>query len=83
MFYQVASGASACQNICVHRPKSSPRIQRDTLQRFVYEDGYIASSSNSSLVLGTTQQEGRVSEVVLVKRRPDDISQLWVIAPNG
>ncbi|XP_025087629.1 uncharacterized protein LOC112560197 [Pomacea canaliculata] len=65
------------------KPKSSPRIQRDTLQRFVYEDGYIASSSNSSLVLGTTQQEGRVSEVVLVKRRPDDISQLWVIAPNG
>nr|XP_022337319.1 uncharacterized protein LOC111133328 isoform X2 [Crassostrea virginica] len=66
-----------------YKPQPIPRISRDTLQRFVYEDGYIACSANRALVLGVLEQEGRVNQVLLVKRRPDDINQRWVIRENG
>nr|KAG5692334.1 hypothetical protein BaRGS_033199 [Batillaria attramentaria] len=65
------------------RPRLSPRVSRDTLQQFVYEDGFIACAANRNLVLGATTQEGRVSEVLLVKRQPDDISQRWAMLGNG
>ena len=59
------------------------KISRDTLQRFVYEDGYIALANNRQLVLGVSEPEGRVVEVHLVKRRPDDIYQQWLMRENG
>lgn len=65
------------------RPQPLPKISRDTLQQFVYEDGYIACAANRALVLGMLEQEGRVNQVLLVKRRPDDINQRWVIRENG
>ncbi|XP_061182929.1 doublecortin domain-containing protein 1-like [Saccostrea echinata] len=66
-----------------YKPQPIPKISRDTLQRFVYEDGYIACAANRTLVLGVLEQEGRVNPVLLVKRRPDDINQRWVIRENG
>lgn len=66
-----------------YRPATIPKISRDTLQRFVFEDGYIACSANRGLVLGLLEQEGRVSQVLLVKRRPDDINQRWIMKENG
>ncbi|XP_046543933.1 doublecortin domain-containing protein 1-like [Haliotis rubra] len=66
-----------------YRPRPSPRVPRDTLQRFVYEDGFVACAANHSLVLGVHEQEGRVIDVYLQKRRPDDINQRWVMKENG
>lgn len=66
-----------------YKPQPLPKISRDTLQQFVYEDGYIACAANRALVLGMLEQEGRVNQVLLVKRRPDDINQRWVIRENG
>lgn len=66
-----------------YKPATIPKISRDTLQRFVFEDGYIACSANRGLVLGLLEQEGRVSQVLLVKRRPDDINQRWIMKENG
>ncbi|KAK3103714.1 hypothetical protein FSP39_021266 [Pinctada imbricata] len=66
-----------------YKPQPVPKISRDSLQRFVYEDGYIACRANRTLVLGVLEQEGRVNQVMLVKRRPDDINQRWVMKENG
>ncbi|XP_052801857.1 doublecortin domain-containing protein 1-like [Mya arenaria] len=65
------------------KPKQVTKISRDTLQRFVFEDGYIALASNRQLVLGLSEPEGRVVEVHLVKRRPDDVYQQWLMKENG
>ena len=65
------------------RPKTLTRQSRDTLQRFVFEDGYIACAANRNLVLGVSEPEGRIVEVHLVKRRPDDIYQQWLMRENG
>ncbi|KAL5007685.1 hypothetical protein ScPMuIL_016491 [Solemya velum] len=64
------------------RPKQTPRSSQD-VQHFVYGDGYIACSANHNLVLGVMEQEGRVTQVMLVKRRSDDLTQLWVMKENG
>lgn len=53
------------------------------MQHFVYGDGYIACSANRNLVLGVMEQEGRITQVMLVKRRSDDLTQLWVMKENG
>ncbi|KAL4224512.1 doublecortin domain-containing protein [Mactra antiquata] len=66
-----------------YKPKTVAKISRDTLQRFVFEDGYIALNNNKQLVLGVSEPEGRVIEVHLVKRRPDDIYQQWCMKENG
>ncbi|XP_076116553.1 doublecortin domain-containing protein 1-like isoform X1 [Mytilus galloprovincialis] len=66
-----------------YKPASVPKISRDTLQRFKFEDGYISCAANRELVLGLMEQEGRVSQVLLVKRKPDDINQRWVMKENG
>ncbi|XP_053391549.1 doublecortin domain-containing protein 1-like [Mercenaria mercenaria] len=66
-----------------YKPKAVTKISRDTLQRFVYEDGYIALANNRQLVLGVSEPEGRIVEVHLVKRRPDDIYQQWLMRENG
>ena len=59
------------------------KISRDTLQRFVFEDGYIALANNKNLVLSVSEPEGRVVDVRLMKRRPDDIYQQWLMKENG
>ncbi|XP_069133406.1 doublecortin domain-containing protein 1-like [Argopecten irradians] len=66
-----------------YKPAPTPKISRDTLQRFVYEDGYIACQSNRNLVLGVQEKEGRISQVTIVKRRPDDINQRFIMRENG
>ncbi|XP_060074536.1 doublecortin domain-containing protein 1-like [Ylistrum balloti] len=66
-----------------YKPAPTPKVSRDTLQRFVFEDGYIACQSNRNLVLGVQEQEGRISQVTLVKRRPDDIHQRFIMRENG
>ena len=53
------------------------------LQKFRYEDGYICCEHDSSLVLGITDTEGRIIEVVLTRRRPDDVMQRWTMGDNG
>ena len=56
-------------------------------QQFRFGDGYIACASNPQLVLGVQEGEtgssGSAAEVVLVKRRPDDILQRWILQENG
>ncbi|KAH3884070.1 doublecortin domain-containing protein 1-like [Dreissena polymorpha] len=65
------------------KPKQVTKISRDTLQRFVFEDGYIALANNKNLVLSVSEPEGRVVDVRLMKRRPDDIYQQWLMKENG
>ncbi|KAL8603779.1 hypothetical protein ACOMHN_058514 [Nucella lapillus] len=65
------------------KPKSPPSAPRDGLQRFAYEDGFLACSANRGLVLTSLVQEGRSSDVVLAKRAPDDLAQRWVVHGNG
>lgn len=70
-------------NSIYFRPKPITRISRDTLQRFSFEDSYIALANYRDLVLGVSETEGRVVEVHLVKRRPDDVYQQWLMKGNG
>ncbi|XP_074660217.1 doublecortin domain-containing protein 1-like isoform X2 [Tubulanus polymorphus] len=65
------------------KPKQSPRYPRLHLQKFTYVDGFIATSSKPDLVLGLQESEGRAPEVVLVKKRYDDIHQRWLIDGTG
>jgi len=64
-----------------HRPAldTAGRLQ---LQKFVYEDGYIAVEVDRNLVLATPSGGSGVA-VVLARRRVDDITQKWVIKENG
>ncbi|KAJ8299403.1 hypothetical protein KUTeg_023463 [Tegillarca granosa] len=66
-----------------YKPRTIPKTPRKTLQQFVYEDGYIACAANRELVLGVLEQEGRVNQVMLVKRNPGDINQIWMMKENG
>ena len=66
--------------------RSKPKRKGDdalSLQRFILDEGCIVVSQHSGLVLGVKETEGRVSEVMLVKRRPDDIHQRWVLHDSG
>ncbi|KAK6972855.1 doublecortin domain-containing protein 1 [Biomphalaria glabrata] len=65
------------------RPQMSPRLSREAYQKFTYEDGYIAVLANRTMVLSLSKSEGRVVNVVLAKRQPDDINQRWTIKANG
>ena len=53
------------------------------LQKFVYQEGYILCAYNQNLVLGVQESEGRIIEVVLVKKKQDDVTQRWTINENG
>nr|XP_006825755.1 PREDICTED: doublecortin domain-containing protein 5-like [Saccoglossus kowalevskii] len=64
------------------RPKSPSK--RVSLQRFVYQDGFIAVESRPDLVLGSEDGELiECSEVVLCKKRIDDVNQRWVFSKSG
>ena len=47
------------------------------------EGGYIVCGANNSLVLAVREPEGRMAEVVLARRKPDDIFQRWILQENG
>lgn len=53
------------------------------MQRFHWEpsSGYISSVDETNLVLGVKEIEGKVVEVILKRRNPDDIYQRWNIIP--
>ena len=53
------------------------------LQRFSLEDGYITCTGNTALVLAVREQEGRVVDVVVARRKQDDIHQRWIQQQNG
>ena len=54
------------------------------VQRFVYDEGYIACHCDLNLVLAVVSSgDGQTTEVALVKRKKDDLGQLWVVKPNG
>ncbi len=74
-----------CFPRCIDRPKKrKPGTGSLPLQRFRYDDGgYISCAEDDSLVLGVTDTEGRIIEVVLTRRRPDDVMQRWSILDNG
>ncbi|XP_064601230.1 doublecortin domain-containing protein 1-like [Liolophura sinensis] len=65
------------------KPKLSPRQPRSTLQKFDFQDGFISCASNPDLVVGVADLDGQTNQVVLVKRRPDDVHQRWVIKDDG
>ncbi|CAH1787762.1 unnamed protein product [Owenia fusiformis] len=68
-----------------YKPKRqlSPRYPGLHLQKFIYEEGFIICKVKPELVLGVLESESRVAEVVLVKKRPDDIFQRWIVHDNG
>lgn len=54
------------------------------LQRFTYEDGFLAMESDRSLVLGICHEVStQKTNVILVKRNVDDILQRWILKENG
>ena len=76
--------ANVYYNFHSYRPKR--KLEDDStlkLQKFIFEDNRIVCSGNFDLVLGVRESESGRGEVVLVKRRPDDIMQCWIMQPNG
>ena len=64
----------------------SPRHRKhneSSAQKFSFDDGYITCLTNSRLVLGVHEIEGLSSELVLLKRKPDDVTQKWILQDNG
>ena len=65
------------------RSRSGAKLLRN-VQKFKYDDGYIYCQADQSLVLAlTSNAEGQQLEVTLAKRKADDLSQLWIVKPNG
>ena len=71
------------------RPKKTHQVtvtenSRLMLQRFIYDDGYLACEAERNLVLSVHEQDGgKTLFVHLARRRIDDIRQRWIIADNG
>ena len=65
--------------------QSHNNLQGMELQKFIFEDGFIQCHYKKDLVLGVKEsdQEGRVVDVLLMKKTPDDIYQRWNIKENG
>ena len=53
------------------------------LQKFIFEDQRLVCTANFDLCVGVRETDGGRGEVVLVKRRPDDVMQCFVIQKNG
>ena len=53
------------------------------MQKFRWEpaEGYISCSDDSNLVVGVREIEGKVVDVFLKRRHPDDIFQRWLLIP--
>lgn len=55
------------------------------MQKFLWDSngGYISCTDDSHLVFGVKEIEGKVVDVILKRRNPDDIFQRWIfIAVN-
>ena len=66
--------------VCIPRHR---KHDESSIQKFSFDDGYITCLTNSHLVLGVHELEGLSSEVVLLKRRQDDVTQKWILQENG
>lgn len=54
------------------------------LQRFLFDDGFIAMETDRSLVMTYCQEgNGQNMSVMLAKKNHDDICQRWIIKDNG
>ena len=53
------------------------------MQKFHWDSsgGYISCTDDSNLVFGVKEIEGKVVEVILKRRNPDDIFQRWMFLP--
>ncbi len=53
------------------------------MQKFRWEalGGYISCVDDTHLVFGVKEIEGKVVEVILKRRNPDDIFQRWILLP--
>ena len=53
------------------------------MQKFRWEasGGFISCIDDPNLVFGVKEIEGKVVEVILKRRNPDDIFQRWVLLP--
>lgn len=66
------------------RPKRKSNSSQMELQRFLFDDGFIAMESDRSLVMTFCQEgNGQNMSVMLARRNQDDICQRWVIKDNG
>ena len=69
--------------VCRLPEKKKQEDPSEKLRHFIYDDNYIICAANRELVLGVVEQKGRISDLVLVKKRADDIFQRWLILENG
>lgn len=69
-------------NLADDQPKI-PKTVSVKLQRFFWEEttGYIVSDDDRNLVFGVKEVEGKVIDVILKRRNPDDIFQRWIRIP--
>jgi len=53
------------------------------MQKFRWEPsgGYISCTDDTHLVFGVKEIEGKVVDVILKRRNPDDIFQRWILLP--
>ncbi len=54
------------------------------MQKFYWEasGGYMSCTDDSHLVFGVKEIEGKVVDVILKRRNPDDIFQRWILLPS-
>lgn len=66
------------------RPKRKMNSVQMELQRFLFDDGFIAMDADRSLVMTFSQEGGGQNmSVMLAKRNQDDVCQRWIIKDNG
>ena len=55
------------------------------MQRFRWEpvDGYISCFDDANMVIGAREIEGKVVDVFLKRKNPDDIFQRWILIPSN
>jgi hypothetical protein len=55
------------------------------MQKFLWEpvDGYISCRDDPNLVYGVKEIEGKVVDVILKRRNPDDIFQRWILIASN
>ncbi len=55
------------------------------MQKFRWESsgGYISCTDDKHLVFGVKEIEGKVVDVILKRRNPDDIFQRWILLPSN
>lgn len=70
--------------LCYRSKHGNGQKSNKNIQKFVYDDGFIACHADLDLVIGiVSDSEGQKMDVSLVKRKRDEISQMWLFKPNG